>query len=67
MKNLQNLKGAKALNKKEQQTINGGGPISAHNTGCNPGCLSGETCVAVYDDQNGNIIHYTCVQRIGNK
>ena len=25
MKNLQNLKGAKALNKKEQQSINGGG------------------------------------------
>ena len=34
MKNLQNLKGAKALNKKEQQTINGGGPIGISKGPC---------------------------------
>ena len=33
MKNLQNLKGAKALNKKEQQSINGGGTNPCGKTG----------------------------------
>ena len=53
MKKLQNLKGAKALNKKEQQSINGGAPLDPDRDGncpfneCwigGPECPQGQVC-----------------------
>ena len=57
MKNLQNLKGAKSLNKKEQQSINGGGPTSgsgnchhlascSNDIICNPYPYCNQACIA---------------------
>ncbi|RZN84765.1 MAG: hypothetical protein EVB11_01555 [Winogradskyella sp.] len=37
MKNLQNLKGAKSLNKEQQQAINGGQPVGSSGA-CHSGC-----------------------------
>ena len=67
MKNLQNLKGAKALNKQEQPAINGGAPGAVEC--CNPAndCCSilagvnysGVGCMYQYGDPNPFPPYYT--------
>ncbi len=48
MKNLQNLKGAKTLNKQEQQTINGGGhPCGKTGGMVLPNILTSTHCYAI--------------------
>jgi hypothetical protein len=61
MKNLQNLKGAKALSKQEQQNINGGG----HNT-CYP-YYDYNTCESICQGECKNFVGtncYACFEQI---
>jgi len=53
MKNLMNLKGAKALNKKEQQAINGGGHFTF-----TPNGPCGETGGTISNDSQGSCFGY---------
>lgn len=60
MKILQNLKGAKALNKKEQQSINGGlGNCGSTHTSCNTDADCCGTCMVEVGQTIG-----TCRNRI---
>ncbi len=62
MKNLQNLKGSKALNKQEQQSINGGGGYCINECAANVPCPEGSSCVTFFCGALATIDYYSvCV------